>query len=106
MEAKPYLLEPIYQVEVTVPESYMGDVMGDLSSRRGKIQGMDPSGPFQIIRAQVPLAELFKYSTALRSLTNGRGIHRRKFDHYEEVPHDLLAKILERIQAEKEAAHT
>lgn len=98
LEAKPALLEPVYSVEVTVPEEFMGDVMGDLSSRRGKIQGMDPQGNFQIIRAQVPLAELDKYSTSLRSMTQGRGMHTREFSHYEEVPHD----IAEKLKAEQE----
>lgn len=101
-EAKPVLLEPIYHVEVTVPEEYMGDVMGDLSSRRGKIQGMDPSGHLQTVRAQVPLAELYRYSTTLRSLTQGRGIHSREFSHYEEVPHDIAEKIIEEVNREKE----
>jgi len=77
LEAKPVILEPIYDITVKVPEEYMGDVMGDISSRRGKISGMDSEGPFQIIRAKVPLAELYKYSTHLRSLTSGRGMHTR-----------------------------
>jgi len=98
-EAKPVLLEPIYDVEVTVPEAYMGDVMGDISSRRGKILGMDSEGKFQLIRAQVPLAELYKYSTSLRSMTAGRGIHRRKFSHYEIVPHEIADRII--AEAEK-----
>jgi len=101
-EASPVLLEPIYRIEVTVPEEFMGDVMGDLSSRRGKILGMDSKGPFQIIRAQVPLASLFRYSTDLRSMTGGRGIHSREFDHYEEVPPDVTAKIIEEAQKAKE----
>jgi len=101
-QAKPILMEPIYDVEVVVPEEFMGDVMGDLSSRRGKIQGMDAEGPFQLVKAKVPLAELYKYSTSLRSLTQGRGLHRRKFSHYEEVPHDVAQKIIEAAEAEKE----
>jgi len=100
-EAKPILLEPIYDVEVIVPEEYMGDVMGDLSSRRGKISGMDSEGHFQLVKAKVPLAELYKYSTSLRSMTQGRGLHRRKFSHYEEVPHDITKKIIEAYEAEK-----
>ncbi len=98
LEARPIILEPIYSVQVTVPDEYMGDVMGDLSSRRGKIQGMDPYGSFQQIRAQVPLAELDKYSTALRSISQGRGMHTRDFSHYEEVPHE----IAEKLKTEKE----
>lgn len=101
MESKPILLEPIYDIEVQVPEEYMGDVMGDLSSRRGKIQGMEAEGSLQIIRAKAPLAELYKYSTALRSMTQGRGLHRRKLSHYEEVPHDVMEKIIADAQEEK-----
>ncbi len=100
-EAKPVLLEPIYEVEVTVPEEFMGDVMGDLSSRRGKISGMEAEGPFQVIKAKVPLAEMYRYSTTLRSLTQGRGSHRRKFSHYEEVPHEVAQKIIAAAQEEK-----
>lgn len=101
-EAKPILLEPIYDIEINIPEEYMGDVMGDISSRRGKIQGMDSEGPFQIIRAKVPLAELHKYSTTLRSLTQGRGVHRRKFSHYEEVPKEAADKIIAEADVQKE----
>ncbi len=93
-EAKPVLLEPIYEIEVTVPEEYMGDVMGDISSRRGKILGMDSDGSHQVIKALVPLKELFRYSTTLRSMTQGRGIHRQKFDHYEEMPREIAEKIV------------
>lgn len=102
-DAKPILLEPIYDVEIQVPEEFMGDVMGDISSRRGKIQGMDSNGPFQVINAKVPLAELYKYSTTLRSLTQGRGAHTRKFSNYEEVPKDVADKIIEQEEAEKNA---
>ena len=102
MDAKPMLLEPIYDVEITVPEEYMGDVMGDISSRRGKIQGMEAEGPFQVIKAKVPLSELYKYSTMLRSLTQGRGIHKRNFSHYEQVPNEVQEKIVAEAQAAKE----
>jgi elongation factor G len=102
IDAKPVMLEPIYDVEVRVPEEFMGDVMGDISSRRGKIQGMESDGRFQIIKAKVPEAELYKYSTALRSMTQGRGIHKRSFSHYEEVPPDIQQKIIEEAQKEKE----
>lgn len=101
-EAKPVILEPIYEVEVKVPEEYMGDVMGNLSSRRGKILGMDADGPFQIIRANVPLSELYKYSTQLRSLTSGRGLYKSKFTHYEEVPKEVESKIIEEYKKSKE----
>jgi len=100
--AKPCLLEPIYAITVKVPEEYMGDVMGDISSRRGKIAGMDSEGPFQIIKAQVPLSELYKYSTHLRSLTQGRGIHMRDFSHYEEVPKEVETKVIEEYKKSKE----
>ncbi len=101
-EAKPVLLEPIYDVEIEIPEEYMGDVMGDISSRRGKIQGMDSQAPFQIIKAKVPLAELYKYSTVLRSLTQGRGAHRLQFSHYEEVPKENADKIIAQYKGEEE----
>jgi elongation factor G len=102
MSASPVLLEPIYDITVKVPEEYMGDVMGDISGRRGKIMGMDTEGKFQVIRAKVPLSELFKYSTALRSMTSGRGIHNRAFSHYDEVPGDVKEKIIEQAKKEKE----
>lgn len=93
-EAKPILLEPIYEIEVTVPEDYMGDVMGDISSRRGKILGMEALSHNQVIKALVPLKELFRYSTTLRSMTQGRGIHKQKFSFYEEVPREIMDKII------------
>jgi elongation factor G len=102
-KARPVMLEPIYNVEVIVPEEFMGDVMGDLSSRRGKIMGMDREGNFQKIKASVPLAELYKYSTSLRSMTQGRGLHRREFSHYEEVPKEIADKLIKEAQEEKEA---
>jgi len=102
LEANPVLLEPIYDITVKVPEEYMGDVMGDISSRRGKILGMDSEGPFQIIKAKIPLAELYKYSTHLRSITSGRGMHMRQFSHYEEVPKEIEAKIIDEYNKSKE----
>ncbi|MCI0331144.1 MAG: elongation factor G [candidate division Zixibacteria bacterium] len=101
VQCRPVLLEPIYNVEVLVPGEYMGDVMGDLSARRGKISGMESDGGFEKIKAQVPLADLYKYSTALRSLTQGRGHHTRSFSHYEEVPREIAEKIVKESQAEK-----
>ncbi|MBB31359.1 MAG: elongation factor G [Gemmatimonadetes bacterium] len=101
MGAKPILLEPIYHVEVMVPDKYMGDVMGDLNSRRGRIQGMDPEGNFQVIKAEVPLAELYKYSTALRSMTQGTGDYAMDFTHYEQVPSDVTEKIIEASKKEE-----
>jgi elongation factor G len=102
MEARPIILEPIYDITVKIPEEYMGDVMGDISSRRGKIQGMDSESPFQIIKAKVPLAELHKYSTQLRSLTQGRGMFAMSFSHYEEVPKEIEGKIIEEYQKSKQ----
>ncbi|UCF07145.1 MAG: elongation factor G [bacterium] len=103
--AKPVILEPIITVDVLVPEEYMGDVMGDLSMRRGKIQGTEQEGSLQKIKAQVPLAELHRYSTSLRSMTQGRGTHGREFSHYEEVPHDVAQKLVTETEAAKEEGH-
>ncbi len=93
--ARPCMLEPIYTVEIRVPEDFMGKVMGDLSSRRGKIQGMDADGAFQVIKAHVPAKELYRYSSTLRSLTGGRGVHSEEFSHYEEMPREAEQKIVE-----------
>jgi elongation factor G len=98
----PIILEPIYDIVITIPEEHMGDVMGDISGRRGKIQGMDAEGKFQIIKAKVPLAELQTYSIQLRSMTSGRGIFRMKFSHYEQVPGDVQAKLVADYESRKE----
>ena len=92
--AKPVLLEPIETVEIRIPEDFMGKVMGDLSSRRGKILGMDTDGAFQVIKAHVPTKELYHYSSTLRSLTGGRGVHAEEFSHYEEMPRDAADKVI------------
>ena len=102
LASKPVLLEPIYEIEVTVPEEFMGDVMGDISSRRGKILGMDSDGHFQKIKANIPLAELYKYSSQLRSLTSGRGVHTRKFAYYEEMPKEVEQKIIDEYNKSRE----
>lgn len=94
MEARPVLLEPIMNVQVTVPEDYMGDVISDLSSKRGKIGGMEPHGRNQMVRAMAPLAEMAKYATELRSITSGRGTYSMEFDHYEEVPAEVADRII------------
>ncbi len=94
--ANPVLLEPIMDVEVVMPEEFMGDVMGDLSSRRGQIQGMDSRGGGQVIRAMVPLSEMFGYATTVRSKTQGRATFSMQFDHYAEVPKSIAAEIAER----------
>ncbi|ANY74205.1 translation elongation factor G [Paenibacillus ihbetae] len=93
-KCQPVLLEPIMKVEVTVPEEYMGDVMGMLNSRRGRIEGMDSRGGAQIIRAKVPLSEMFGYSTTLRSGTQGRGVFSMELSHYEEVPKNISEEII------------
>ena len=102
LKAKPVLLEPIYHLEITVPEEFMGDVMGDLSSRRGRISGMDADGHFQVIHAEAPLAEIDRYATLLRSMTQGKGFHAQKFDRYEDVPGDIMTKVVEAAQKNKE----
>ena len=102
LAANPCLLEPIQEVTIRIPEEFMGDVMGDVSSRRGKILGMDSDGEYQIIRALIPLAEMFKYATQLRSLTQGKGTYEMKLSHYEEVPKEIEAKIIAAAEKEKE----
>ncbi len=104
MDSKPILLEPIYELEATVPEKYVGDVMGDLNSRRGRILGIDPDGSFQVIRSEVPLAELYKYSTSLRSMTQGTGDYTMSFSRHEPVPPDVTQKIVAAAKEEKETA--
>ena len=101
--ARPCLLEPIHMVEIRIPEACMGKVMGDLSSRRGRIQGMDTDGSFQVIKAHVPAKELYRYSSTLRSLTGGRGVHLDDFSHYEEMPKDAEAKIVEEYKKHRAA---
>ena len=93
-QCKPALLEPIMTISVTIPETYMGDVMGDLNSRRGRVLGMDPKNGKQIIKALVPLAEMYTYAIDLRSITQGRGSFEMAFSHYEQVPHELAEKIV------------
>ena len=93
MKAKPVLLEPIFKVEVTVPDNYMGDVIGDISSRRGRIEGSDIENGAAVIRGMVPLSEMFGYATDLRSRTQGRGVYTMQFDHFERLPESLAEKI-------------
>ncbi|RPI12509.1 MAG: elongation factor G [Ignavibacteriae bacterium] len=95
-KADPVLLEPIMKVEVTTPEEYMGDIMGDLSSRRGKIEGMSQRSDAQVIAAMVPLSEMFGYATTMRSMTQGRAIYHMEFDHYAEVPKSISEQIIEK----------
>jgi elongation factor G len=93
-KADPVLLEPMMKVEVTMPEEYMGDVMGDLNSRRGRIEGMEALAGAQVIRSFVPLSEMFGYATVLRSRTQGRGVYSMEFDHYEEVPKSIQEQVV------------
>lgn len=104
-DARPCLLEPIMTISVTVPEACVGDVMGDLSSRRGRINGVDTDGKFQVINANIPQAELYRYATHLRSITAGRGVHSETFSHYEEVPPDMEQKILSKAGETSKNGH-
>ncbi len=100
--AKPVLLEPVMNVEILVPEVSMGDIIGDLNSKRGRVQGMEPSGKKQLIKAQVPLAEMARYTIDLKSMTQGRGKFTMEYSHYEEVPAQNADKIIEKARQEKE----
>lgn len=92
-KAKPVLLEPIFKVEITAPEEYMGDVIGDISSRRGRIEGTDIRLGAVNVKGYVPLSEMFGYATDLRSRTQGRGVYVMQFDHFEKLPENLLDKV-------------
>jgi elongation factor G len=98
LEAQPVLLEPIMDVDVIVPDEFMGDITGNLSSRRGKIAGMDVQGKHQVVKAKVPLAEMFKYASELKSMTGGRGSYTMRFSHYEEVPAKTAQTIIAKYQ--------
>jgi len=93
-KATPVLLEPVFAVEVVTPEDYMGDVIGDLNSRRGRIEGMEPRGNAQVITARVPLSEMFGYATSMRSMTQGRATYSMQFSRYDEVPKSLADEIV------------
>ncbi len=101
-QCKPTLLEPIMKLTVTVPEEFMGDVMGDISGRRGRVLGMEAKGSMQVVSAMVPMAEVLTYQPELTSMTGGRGAFTMELDHYEEVPGDVQAKIVEAYQKAKE----
>jgi elongation factor G len=94
-QAAPTILEPVMQVEITVPDEYLGDIMGDLNSRRGRVQGMDPGDGQTVVKAQVPLAEMLTYSQTLRSITGGRGDFHMEYSHYDEVPRQIQEKIVQ-----------
>lgn len=100
-QAKPTILEPILEMEVTIPEEYMGDIIGDLNSRRGRILGMDSKGAYKVVKAYVPLAEVLTYASDLESMTSGRGDFTRKVSHYEEVPAHIQQKIIASAKKEK-----
>ncbi|MDR1580688.1 MAG: elongation factor G [Synergistaceae bacterium] len=100
-EAAPILMEPIVNMAVMVPEDYVGDVMGDFNSRRGRIMGVDPDGKMQVVKAQCPQAETFRYAIILRSMTSGRGSFTMEFSHYEEVPAEIAKKIIEAAERER-----
>jgi elongation factor G len=102
--ASPVILEPIMEVEVVTPEEYMGDVMGDLNSRRGKIEGMMPRKDAQVIRAHVPLSEMFGYSTTLRSMSQGRAIYSMEISHYDETPKSVAEQIIEKVKGKEAVA--
>ena len=100
-KAKPVLLEPIMTMEVVVPDEYMGDVIGDLNSRRGKIEGMTPRKDAQVIKSMVPLSEMFGYSTTLRSMTQGRAIYSMEISHYDEAPKSVAEEIIEKVRGKE-----
>jgi elongation factor G len=99
-KASPVLLEPVMAVEVVTPEEYMGDVIGDLSARRGRVEGMEQRGNSQVVKAQVPLAEMFGYATDLRSRTQGRATYTMQFEAYNEVPESISREIVARARGE------
>ena len=104
-KAKPVILEPVMTLEVTVPDECMGDVIGDLNSRRGKVLGMDTKGHSQVIKAKVPMSEVLKYAPDLRSLTSGRGEFQLEFSHYEEMPPHLAERVIKEAKARQAAEH-
>jgi elongation factor G len=102
-KAKPVLLEPIMKMEVITPEQYMGDVVGDLNRRRGIIEGMDSKGNAQVIKAKVPLGEMFGYVTQLRTLTSGRATSTMEFSHYAETPRNISEEVIAKAKGKKAA---
>ena len=101
-DAKPVLLEPILNVEITTPEEFMGDIMGDLNSRRGRVLGMDAAGKYQVIKANVPMSEFLTYAPDLTSMTGGRGVYSMSFSHYDEVPAQIAEKLLVELNKDRE----
>lgn len=101
-EANPYLLEPILAVNIKVPEAFLGDVMSDISARRGKIHGVDMDGKIRVVKSEIPQIEMFRYATALRSLTGGIGLHTEAFSHYEDLPLELESRVMEKAKQQRE----
>ena len=99
-KCSPVILEPVMRVEVVIPEEYMGDIMGQITARRGRVEGMEARGNAQVVRAMVPLSEMFGYATAFRSSTQGRGVFSMHFDHYEEVPKSISEEIIKKNKGE------
>ena len=102
LQAGPVLLEPVMEVDVIIPEEYLGQISGDLNSRRGRVMGMEVKGRSQVVKAHVPLAQMFTYANDLRSITGGRGSYTMKFSHYEQVPAKIASEIISRYEAQKE----
>ena len=92
----------MYDLTITVPEEFMGDVMGDLSSKRGRIIGMDSDGHFQVVNAEAPLAEIDRYATTLRSMSQGKGMHTQQFNRYEEAPREVMEKVAAEMVSKEE----
>ena len=103
-DAKPILLEPIYKLVVTIPDEYMGDIIGDINRRRGRILGMNPANGSQEVSAEVPYSEVFKYATDLRSMSHARGSFKMAFERYEELPGNLADKVVEKAKQDAEDA--
>jgi len=101
-QAQPTMLEPTMKVTITAPDEFMGDIMGDLNGRRGRVLGMDSAGKNQVINAQVPLSEFLTYAPDLRSMTAGRGMYSMEFSHYDEVPAQIAEKIIEEANKSKD----
>ena len=100
LKCNPVILEPMMRVEVVIPEEYLGDIMGQITARRGRVEGMEARGNAQVVRSMVPLSEMFGYATALRSSTQGRGVFSMHFDHYEEVPKSVSEEIIKKNKGE------
>jgi elongation factor G len=101
-DAAPPILEPVMNIEIVAPDEYMGDIMGDLNSRRGKVLGIDSQGSSQVIKAQVPMAEMLTYATTLKSITGDRGSYTMEFSHYDEIPAHIQQKIIAQAKTTKE----